>query len=158
MASFLVDTPLQSTYPFAFVMCKHVFCMQVCFCRWALIFAIVHCSKGFTGSLYLQDLHARIKIAFLEQSHIAPTTHCTSSEQLWQYYIQILSKQKANSPSSPCSCPFQEVKSKSQTFTSAQATDFLRLLVSSVASCTRAFPEQSHSCSSTQMIYIQTAY
>lgn len=111
-------------------MCKHIFCMQACFCRWAVIFATVHYLKGFTGSLYLQDLLARIKIAFLQQSHIAPTIHFNSWDELWQRYIQTLSKQKANSPSSPCSCPLQEVKSKSQTFMSAWATDFLRLLVS----------------------------
>lgn len=48
-----------------------------------------------------------------------------------------------------CSCPFQEVKMKGQTFFSVQTTDFLRLVVSSVA--TKAFPEQSHYCSSTGM-------
>lgn len=114
--------------------------MQVWFCRWAVIFATVHCSQGFTGSLYLQDPRARIKITFFQQSHTSSAIHFSSSDQLWQDYIQMLSKQRANTPSSPCSCTFREVQIKSQTFMLAQATDFLRLLVSPVASCTRAFP------------------
>lgn len=141
-----------AVYMFASVMCGHILCIPVCFCWQGKIFAAVHCSQGFTGSQYLQDLPAGVKPLF-QQPHIAPASHSapTSCGSATLRYFP-----STNPPSPPHSCPFQEVKIKGQTFFSGQATDFLRLLVSPVA--TKAFPEQSHYCSSTGMGNTQTEH
>lgn len=102
--------------------CANTFSAHLCFGRRAVIFATAHCPQGFRGRLYLTDLLARVKTAFFQQPLIAAAIHFNTLDQLWKCYIQIHSKQKASSPSSLWSCPFQEVKS--QVFLSAQAPDF----------------------------------
>lgn len=147
-ACFLVDAKLQFT--FASVTCERTLCIPVWFCWQAKIFAVVHCSQGFTGFLHLQDLPARIKPLFQQSQLPQPHTQLPSAVagSHWD------TSQAQTLPVLPVTS--EEVKMKRQTFFSAQPTDFLRLLLSPVA--TKAFPEQPQYCSSTGMCYTQTAW
>lgn len=96
-----------------------------------------------------------------KQNPLPRVTHCPSltHPQLPSAVAEAHRDFPSTNPASPpCSCPSQEVKRKGKTFFSAQDADFLRLLVSPVASCTKAFSEQSLYCSSTGMGYTQTEH